>query len=81
VTILILHEGLQKFLEIASEESSVVTVEISFYRELTEEETSYINKKLKILGYFVDCHYCDTCKEYSKGRAPYHIDRRDFRFS
>ena len=78
MVILILHEGLQEFLKNATEESSVVTVEISFYRELTAEETIYINEKLKPSGYFVECCYCETCKEYSEGKAPYHIDRKDF---
>lgn len=70
-----LTRSLQDFLNEAIEESPSCTVEGSFSRTLTKEEINYINEKLKNHGYSVNCFECETCNEYSDGKAPFHIER------
>jgi len=74
-----LDSALQGFLDEAMSEKSNCTVEGSIKRIITEEEKSYINEKLKPLGFKVNCFDCETCAEYSEGTYPFHIERMTIR--
>jgi hypothetical protein len=76
---MVLEEGLQEFLKESIEEEKHCNVEGGFYRMLTQEETDYINAKLKKYGYSVYCHRCETCEEYSNGKDLFHIGRDTLR--
>ncbi|PEN97887.1 hypothetical protein CN553_12685 [Bacillus cereus] len=74
-----LEKGLQDFLDEAINEKRTCTVEGSFSRKLTTEETNYINRKLKEHGYSLSHFRCETCEEHSKGTHPFHIERVEIR--
>ncbi|MFS0905713.1 hypothetical protein AB3N02_21955 [Priestia aryabhattai] len=70
-----LEESLQKYLNQALESDPIYSCEMSFYRDLTKEELSYMNKQIEHQKYIFICFHCDTCIEYTNGKEPYHIDR------
>lgn len=74
-----LENILQEYLDWCLEEKSYITVETSFYRNLTEDELNYINEKLKPLGHYIVCFPCDTCKENTDGKDTFHLDRLHYR--
>lgn len=70
-----LEKTLQDFLNFALKTDPLYSCEASFYRELTNDELSYMNEKIAHQKYIFICFYCETCIEYSNGKEPYHIDR------
>lgn len=70
-----LEKGLANFLKEAIEEKSICTVEGSYHRMITEEETIYLNNELNPYGYSVNCFECETCSEYSNGTERFHLER------
>ena len=70
-----LENPLQKYLDFALNTNPIYSCEMSFYRELSEEELEYMNKKIEHQKYVFICFHCDTCVENSNGKEPYHIDR------
>lgn len=70
-----LNEGLSKFLQECEREPVYMTVECSFDRAVTDDELSFMNSRLKPLGYRIYALECAVCRENSGGTHPYHLER------
>lgn len=70
-----LESSLRKYLTRATTTDTTYSCEVSFHRDLTEEELNFMNKQMQGKSKIIICYPCDTCAEKTNGKERYHIDR------
>lgn len=72
---LLLEKPLENYLEEAIATDAIYSCEMSFYRQLSNDELTYMTNQLKNKDYEIICYPCKTCERYTEGREKFHLDR------